>query len=53
MSIEIIRITEQPLQLIGQCTGACPGTPGIMYGGESSMDYWIGSMSPTRQSGTL
>jgi len=27
MSIEIIRITEHPLQLIGQCTGVCWGAP--------------------------
>ena len=27
MSIEIIRITDHPLQLIGQCTGVCWGAP--------------------------
>lgn len=27
MSIEIIRITEHPLQLIGQCTGVCWNAP--------------------------
>lgn len=39
MSIEIIKVTEHPLQLIGRCTGVCLGTLTIMYDGESSMDY--------------